>query len=75
MRIKVRVFGNLREMAGAAEMEIDLPDGAAVVDAIGASGLEDRVDVWVLVDGSRAGRGELLRDGAEIVFFQPVGGG
>ncbi|HUU00054.1 MAG TPA: MoaD/ThiS family protein [Myxococcota bacterium] len=73
--VQVSVFGALRKPAGGAELDIDLPAGANVADAIAACGLEDRVDVWVLVDGNRAGRNEPLSDGAKLTFFSPVGGG
>jgi molybdopterin converting factor small subunit len=73
--IHVSTFGALRKAAGGAELNIDLPTGSSVADAIAACGLEDRVDLWVLVDGTRADRKVLLSDGAKLTFFSPVGGG
>ena len=73
--VQVSVFGALRKPAGGAELDIDLPAGSSVADAIAACGLEDRVDLWVLLDGNRAGRDLPLSDGSRLTFFSPVGGG
>lgn len=73
--IQVSVFGPLREPAGGSELQIDLPVGSSVADAIAACGLEDRVDLWVLLDGNRAGRDAALANGSKLTFFSPVGGG
>lgn len=75
LRVQVKIFGALRREAGAGELVLELPAGARVADALAAAGIADRVDVWALVDGSRARREYELTDGAELVFFQPVGGG
>jgi molybdopterin converting factor small subunit len=75
IKVRVKVFGALRKQAGGEELEIELEQGARVIEAIQAAGLEDRVDLWVLLDGDRAGREARLHDGAELTFFQPVGGG
>jgi molybdopterin converting factor small subunit len=34
MRVRVRLFAGLRERAGAAELELELPEGARVADAL-----------------------------------------
>ena len=75
IRVTVVLFGALREVAGAAEMELELDDGAMVRDVLAACGLPDRVDIWSLLDGERAGRDALVSDGAQVNLFQPVGGG
>ena len=75
MKVRVVLYGNLRRLAGAGERELELSDGSTVADAIMALGLPDRVDIWALVDGRRAGRGRELYDGVEVRLFQPVGGG
>ena len=75
LKVKVTLFGTLREKAGQAELDVELEDEACVKDAIAAIGLEDRVDIWVLVNGTRTGRDTRLSNGAELTFFQPVGGG
>ncbi len=75
IRVQVILFGALRRMAGRPELELALDDGARVRDAVVACGLPDRVDIWALVDGRRAGRLQELADGARVELFQPVGGG
>lgn len=69
------MYGALRDLVDKAEMELDLPESASVADAIKAVGLEDRVDLWVLLDGQRAERDRRLEDGSKLTFFQPTGGG
>ena len=75
IRVTVTLFGALRQTAGAAELQLELEAGASVRDAILACGLPDRVDIWALVDGERADRGQVVRDGCQVNLFQPVGGG
>jgi sulfur carrier protein len=58
----------------------ELPDGAALTDAIAASGApEDRRGVAVAVDGEVVPRGEwdrtALADGAKVEVLQAVQGG
>ena len=36
MQVRVRLFAGLRERAGADELELELPDGASVRDALDA---------------------------------------
>jgi len=75
MRIEVLLFGALREQVGAARRDLELPPGARVREALAALGLPDRVDIWALVDGARAGRDATLAEGSRLSLFQPVGGG
>ena len=51
MHVRVRLFAVLRERAGAGEIELELPDGAAVSDALDAR--------------QRAHRGGARRDGRQ----------
>jgi hypothetical protein len=71
----IEVLGRLRGQVKAARLQVELPDGSRVADAIAAAGLADRVDLWVLLDGSKAGREARLSDGCKLTFFQPAGGG
>lgn len=73
--VHVRLFGTLRQSLGRAEAELTLPDGATVREAVLACGLDDRVDIWALVDGRRTDRQTPLVDGAQVQLFQPEGGG
>ena len=38
MRVSVRLFAGLRERAGRGELELELPEGARVADALAAVG-------------------------------------
>jgi len=75
LAVWVEVQGRLREQVEGERFQIQLPDGSRVADAIAAVGLADRVDLWVLLDGSKAEREARLSDGCKLTFFQPVGGG
>ena len=71
----IEVQGTLREQVEGKKFQIELPDKSRVSDAIAAVGLADRVDLWVLLDGGKAGREAMLSDGCKLTLFQPVGGG
>ena len=73
--VRITLFGALRSQIGQQHLELKLKQGATVADALVACGLEDRVDIWALVNGQRTQRQVELDDGAQISFFQPVGGG
>jgi sulfur carrier protein ThiS len=75
MVVWIEVHGTLREQVEKEKIQLDLPDQSRVADAIAAVGLADRVDLWVLLDGNKAGREAILSDGCKLTFFQPVGGG
>lgn len=81
MHIHVRYFAALREAAGRDEEALDAPDGAAVSavrDQLGA-----RYDALarllprcaVAVNKAYARPDTPLRDGDELAFLPPVGGG
>ena len=75
MLVWIEVHGTLREEVEEDKFRLELPDRSRVADAIAAVGLADRVDLWVLLDGSKAGREARLSDGCKLTFFQPAGGG
>jgi molybdopterin synthase catalytic subunit len=77
MKVRVRLFAALRERAGFAEREIELPDGACASDvwaALPALGEEPAGLLYALnreyVPADRA-----LREGDELAFVPPVSGG
>jgi MoaD family protein len=81
VRITVKLFAAYREMAGTAELPLDLPEGATVGDALDTLG---RLHPPIAAAGYRpvaarnlrhAGRGDLLREGDEVAVFPPVSGG
>ncbi|MBI2772924.1 MAG: molybdenum cofactor biosynthesis protein MoaE [Chloroflexi bacterium] len=80
MRVQVRLFASYREAAGVGHVQVDLPEGALVKDAIRA----------VLRDHPRVAEGRqlivarereyvdvnaLLADGDELALIPPVSGG
>ena len=81
IRVRVRLFARLRELAGARVVDLDVPAGATVegawtvlaaaTPAIG--GL--RAYVRFAVDGAYADAETRLADGSEIACIPPVSGG
>jgi len=77
MKIKVKLFANLREALGYSERDMEIYDGQTLHE------------VWKQVIGDAAQPGEVLmainmdyanpaarvRDGDEVAFFPPVTGG
>lgn len=81
MKIRLLAFASAGDALGAAETELELPDGSRVAD------LRARLDqdhpalapLWprlaVAVDGRIAGQDEPLADGVEVALLPPVSGG
>ncbi len=80
MRVQVRLFAAYREAAGVGRMDVELPPGATVKDAI------DRVakEHPLVAEGRRlviarnleyVGLDEPLADGDEVALIPPVSGG
>ncbi len=76
MRVTVALFALLRERAGARELELDLPEGARVGDALDAlAAVVGDVPVVLAVNRRYADRDERLSDRDEIALIPPVSGG
>jgi molybdopterin converting factor small subunit len=81
MRIKVRLFARARDLAGAPNVELDVPDPATVADLRRAllrsvPALEPLgKSLLVSVGSEYAGDGQLLSPGADVACFPPVSGG
>jgi len=82
MTVNVRLFAMLRERAGTDAIELELPAGSSVGDAIAAlaaeSGLDDvldRVDVATAVNRDYASADTELSAGDELALIPPVSGG
>jgi molybdopterin converting factor subunit 1 len=81
MRVRVRLFASLREAAGAAEVELELPPAASPEDAWRALVARHpalaarRGSLSAAVNRRYAAFDARLEDGDELVFVPPVSGG
>lgn len=81
MRVTVRLFARLRDVAGAGRIERDLPEGATarlLWDALASelAGLDAYRDVVsTAVNAEYASMDRRLADGDEVAFLPPVSGG
>ena len=77
MRVTVRLFAGLRELAGTGRRELELADGAAVTDVWPALGLEGPEPQGLLyaVNREYAEGDRRLADGDEVGLIPPVSGG
>jgi MoaE-MoaD fusion protein len=74
--VTIRLFAMLRERAGASEIELELPDGARVRDALDR--LEDLaggLPLVMAVNRDYADAEAELRAGDELALIPPVSGG
>jgi molybdopterin synthase catalytic subunit len=76
MLIRVRLFAQLRERAGSSSLELDLPDGARVADALAAVGdLADGLPLVMAVNREYATAEQPLHAADELALVPPVSGG
>jgi molybdopterin synthase catalytic subunit len=76
MRVTVRLFAQLRERAGRGELELELPDGARVRDALAAVGdLAAGLPVVMAVNREYAAADDELSPDDELALVPPVSGG
>src|SRR5438105_15934653 len=76
MHVGVRLFAALRERAGSSEVELELPDGARVQDALARmQGLTGGVPVVMAVNHEYADADAELHAGDEVALIPPVSGG
>jgi molybdopterin synthase catalytic subunit len=76
MRVRVRLFAGLRERAGTDEVELELPDGAQVSDALERLGeLSAGIRVVMAVNREYADEHLPLHAGDELALIPPVSGG
>ena len=72
----VRLFAMLRERAGAGEIELDLPDGARVSDALESLGdLAAGLPLVMAVNREYAPAEQVLDPGDELALIPPISGG
>jgi molybdopterin converting factor subunit 1 len=76
MQVTVRLFAMLRERAGARQVELELPEGARVRDALAAlDGLADGLPLVMAVNREYAPEDAPLSPGDELALIPPVSGG
>jgi len=81
MKVRVRLFAALREAAGMAQMEVELPSQARVQDlmdslALQYPALRSQLDfVRAAVNRQYVSPTAGLRDGDEVALVPPVCGG
>ncbi len=76
MHVRVRLFAMLRERAGASELELELPDGARVRDALAAvEELAAGLPLVMAVNREYVDGDAPLAPGDELALIPPVSGG
>ncbi|HEY3219076.1 MAG TPA: MoaD family protein [Candidatus Limnocylindria bacterium] len=80
MRVLVRLFASYREAAGVGRIELDLPSGARVRDAIGEIAqrhplITEGRSVVIARNRDYVTPDEPLADGDEVALIPPVSGG
>lgn len=81
MRVTVRLFARLREIAGASELERTVPDDATLGTVWDTLAIEFpelapyRSSISGAVNADYARREARLADGDEVAFLPPVSGG
>jgi molybdopterin synthase catalytic subunit len=82
MNVRVRLFAILRERAGSDSIELDLPEGATVADALERlaaspplAGTLERLPVRMAVNRSYAPPDTPLGPGDELALIPPISGG
>jgi molybdopterin converting factor subunit 1 len=81
MKVSVRLFAVARELAGEDNIELDLPDGATVLELrrrLAASRPQLALalpKMLIAVDSEYAGSTTVISPGAEIACIPPVSGG
>jgi molybdopterin converting factor subunit 1 len=74
VNVSVRLFAGLRERAGSARIEVELPDGAIVRDLLAAMALQPGQCV-VAINHEYARADEPITAGDEVALIPPVSGG
>ena len=79
MRVRVLLFGVLKEFFGSDAMSVELPDGARVADLLkqlaASRPLPALKSLAVSVNAEFASANQVLRDGDEVGLLPPVSGG
>ncbi len=76
MVVRIRLFAMLRERAGTRELQLDLPDGARVRDALAAvDDIAAGLPLVMAINREYADADAVLSPGDELALIPPVSGG
>ena len=76
MIVTLRLFAALRERAGTGRLELELPEGARVADALAAlEGLAEGLPLVLAVNREYASPDRVLQPDDELAVVPPVSGG
>ena len=81
MKVEIQFFSRLRDLAGGSRLELDLPDGATVADALTQVYADHpAIQSWdkhllLAVGLEYVGREQTLREGDSLSVMPPVQGG
>jgi MoaE-MoaD fusion protein len=76
VQVTIRLFAQLRERAGRSSLEVELPEGASVRDAIAAVGeVAAGLPVVMAINREYADESAVLSAGDELALIPPVSGG
>jgi len=76
VNVTIRLFAQLRERAGASELELELPEGARVGDALReVAEIADGLPLVMAVNREYADDQHVLEPGDELALIPPVSGG
>jgi molybdopterin synthase catalytic subunit len=75
MQVHVRLFAGLKERAGAASLELELPDGARVADALEQLEWLTAGSAVMAINREYADADTPLHPGDELALIPPVSGG
>ncbi len=73
--VRVKLFGTARLKAGVGTFEREVRSVDELMDCIPNITRREAKDLVLLVNGKPAGRRSRLKDGDEVVFLSPAGGG
>jgi len=79
MKIKIKAFGAARKQIPDYDkksgIEMELPAGSTIKDLLGHLHIPTDKGLAVFIDGLIAGQDVKIKDGATIVFLNPLSGG
>ena len=77
MKIKIRPIGSLRRHLEGdnKSVEVTLPDGSTVADALAAIGIDSEAQWNASIGGQLVYKDAEVSDGDDLLVFSPIAGG